>query len=77
MANHPTDSQEQPFPDRPYPKPKTSYDAGKETTPSPSPTQPTQPTKNEKRTTFTFSSLQIRKVTNLLKNRNKNSLQML
>jgi len=35
--------------------------------PSPSPTQPTQPTKNEKWATFTFSSPQIRKVTNLLK----------
>jgi len=35
--------------------------------PSPSPTQLTQPTKNEKWATFTFSSPQIRKVTNLLK----------
>ena len=35
--------------------------------PSPSPTQPTQPTKSKKWATFTFSSPQIRKVTNLLK----------
>jgi len=34
---------------------------------SPSPTQTTQPTKNEKWVIFTFSSPQIRKVTNLLK----------
>jgi len=67
MANHPTHSQEQPLPYRPYPWSKTSYDAEKETTPSPSPTQPTQPTKNEKWATFTFSSPKIRKVTNLLK----------
>jgi len=45
--------------------------------PSPSPTQPRQPTKNEKWVTFTFSSPQISKVTNLLKNRNKNNLQIL
>jgi len=75
MANHPTDSQEQPFPDRPYPNPKTSYDVGKETTPL-----PFLHTTHKKRETDHIHLLiptNQKSHQSTKNNRNKNSLQML